>query len=112
MQQERIGFVLTTGWMPNDPSTHDLIIFLVATVLGLGAASFMTLNAWQDVPLWPVCLWLWLFRNHAITFLRRYQDTRQKFSLRGQFLASFLAWFFIFLVVGAIAFRYSYQLGC
>jgi len=45
MQQERIGFVLTTGCMPNDPSTHDLIIFLVATVLGLGAASFMTLNA-------------------------------------------------------------------
>lgn len=98
--------------MLDTPFGRDMLILGIAVTFGLCAGALTTRDAQPESPVWPIRIWLLLFCNHPISWLKRYPSRRDSFSRREQFLAAFFAWFFIAFVIGAIALGCSYRTGC
>jgi hypothetical protein len=98
--------------MPDTPFGRDVLVFGVALLFAMCAAFVATRSNSPESPVWPIRLWLWLFRNHAITWFKRYPEKRNTFSRREQFLATFFIWFFVAFAIGAAFLSCSYRTGC
>ena len=70
--------------------------FFAAAIGGLVLGTITAAASSKDSPVWPVRLYLELFRNaRKVPTLRRYADERSVFPFREQLLASWFIWFFI-----------------
>ena len=98
--------------MLNEPFVRDIVILLVATLVGVVGGSLTVHCSSSDAPAWPLRLYLAAFRHSSVPRLRQYAASRTVVTKREQLLVACFVWFFIAFGVGAVFFGCSYRLGC
>jgi hypothetical protein len=83
--------------MRTNPEKIETLSSLMLTLLitGILAGAIHAMLGRIDSPIWPVRLYLALFRYRQPEVLRRYAASRSKFAWREQFMAAAFVWFFI-----------------
>lgn len=76
----------------------DAILFLIAGVLGILVGYIHSKFGNDDNPIWPVKLYLELFKHNQPKILKDYGASRKSFKYREQFMAASFIWFFIIFI--------------
>jgi len=78
----------------------EVLLLLAGSVVLAFAAAFLTVaSAPAGYPVWPIRVYLRIFRKSKLLWGAKYADGRTSFPRREQFLASFVVWFFFFFVL-------------
>ncbi len=86
---------------------RDFWLLLGAALAGIVVGAFHSRLGTETSPVWPVRLYLLLFRHNQPRVVRQYAERRTTFRWREQFMASAFVWFFIFFVVAVFVFGCS-----
>jgi hypothetical protein len=91
---------------------NEIWIFVGCIALAHAAAWATVAGAAPESPVWPVRVYIYLFRTSNVPWFRRYAGSRTSFPRREQFLTSFFIWFFIFFVIAIFAFECNRRGTC
>ncbi|MGE5823486.1 MAG: hypothetical protein ACM36A_02720 [Bacteroidota bacterium] len=90
--------------MTNILAERDVQLFLGCVVLALWLAWWTVVGARSEAPVWPIRVYLGLFRGSNFPGIADYAANRKSFSRREQYLASFFVWFFILFIAATFFF--------
>ena len=76
----------------------DVILFVIAGILGVLAGYIHSKFGDKNNPIWPVKLYLELFKHSQPKILKNYAGSRNSFKYREQFMVASFVWFFIIFI--------------
>ena len=86
---------------------RDFWLLLGAVLAGIVVGAFHSRLGTEISPVWPLRLYLLLFRTNQPRIVRRHVEGLTTFRWREQFMASAFVWFFIFFVIAMFVFGCS-----
>src|SRR5574341_984851 len=98
--------------MLNDPFVRDVLVLLVAVLVGaLGGVATLR-RAPAGSLAWPSRVYLWLSDGRSGSRGLAAPSSHKVLSRREQLVLACFAWFFITFLIGALLFGCSYRVGC
>ncbi|MES2072005.1 MAG: hypothetical protein V4488_16735 [Pseudomonadota bacterium] len=74
---------------------RDILLLFAAAIVGIFFGAIHAARGKIDSPIWPVRLYLTIFRHRQPRVLKNYAAKRSQFTWREQFMAGAFIWFFI-----------------
>ena len=84
---------------------REVQLFLACVALALAIAWVSSPRSASSKPVWSTRLYLFVIERSNTPFLsKNYRESRNVYSRREQFLATFFIWFFLLFLVAVFAF--------